>query len=93
MVRRPDARRFIPIIASVSEHQPTTWATYVFDLHLLPFTAPAGLYLCFKWAPVLLTACLAQLGPASCPEAKGTKHMQSELMHKLSSANALVLRL
>ncbi len=41
-------RRYIPIIASVSEHQPTTWATYVFDLHLLPFAAPAGLYFCFK---------------------------------------------
>jgi dolichyl-diphosphooligosaccharide--protein glycosyltransferase len=29
------AKKYIPIIASVSEHQPTTWATYVFDLHIL----------------------------------------------------------
>jgi dolichyl-diphosphooligosaccharide--protein glycosyltransferase len=44
------AKKYIPIIASVSEHQPTTWATYVFDLHLLPFAAPAGLYFCFRCA-------------------------------------------
>lgn len=42
------AKKFIPIIASVSEHQPTTWASYLFDLHLLVFAAPAGLYFCFK---------------------------------------------
>ncbi|KAF6256713.1 Oligosaccharyl transferase STT3 subunit-domain-containing protein [Scenedesmus sp. NREL 46B-D3] len=42
------AKKYIPIIASVSEHQPTTWATYVFDVHLLVFGAPAGLYFCFK---------------------------------------------
>jgi hypothetical protein len=29
------AKKYIPIIASVSEHQPTTWSTYVFDVHLL----------------------------------------------------------
>jgi hypothetical protein len=29
------AKKYIPIIASVSEHQPTTWATYIFDLHAL----------------------------------------------------------
>jgi dolichyl-diphosphooligosaccharide--protein glycosyltransferase len=28
------AKKFIPIVASVSEHQPTTWASYIFDLHL-----------------------------------------------------------
>lgn len=42
------AKKYIPIIASVSEHQPTTWSTYVFDLHMLVFAAPAGLYFCFK---------------------------------------------
>lgn len=35
-------------MASVSEHQPTTWASYIFDLHVLVFAAPAGLYFCFK---------------------------------------------
>lgn len=42
------AKKFIPIVASVSEHQPTTWASYIFDLHMLVFAAPAGLYFCFK---------------------------------------------
>jgi dolichyl-diphosphooligosaccharide---protein glycosyltransferase len=27
-----------------------TWANYVMDLHLLPFLAPLGMYLCFRWA-------------------------------------------
>ncbi|KAN0047997.1 hypothetical protein ACTA71_002388 [Dictyostelium dimigraforme] len=42
------ARDHIPIIASVSEHQPTTWASYFFDLHILVFLFPAGLYFCFQ---------------------------------------------
>lgn len=42
------AKKFIPIVASVSEHQPTTWSSYIFDLHLMVFAAPAGLYFCFK---------------------------------------------
>uniref|UniRef100_A0A7S0S2X5 dolichyl-diphosphooligosaccharide--protein glycotransferase n=1 Tax=Chlamydomonas leiostraca TaxID=1034604 RepID=A0A7S0S2X5_9CHLO len=42
------AKKFIPIVASVSEHQPTTWASYIFDLHGLVFAAPAGMYFCFK---------------------------------------------
>ncbi|EFJ42045.1 hypothetical protein VOLCADRAFT_83836 [Volvox carteri f. nagariensis] len=42
------AKKFIPIVASVSEHQPTTWASYMFDLHMLVFAGPAGLYFCFK---------------------------------------------
>ncbi|GAM26838.1 hypothetical protein SAMD00019534_100130, partial [Acytostelium subglobosum LB1] len=41
------ARDHIPIIASVSEHQPTTWSSYYFDLHILVFLFPAGLYFCF----------------------------------------------
>lgn len=41
------AKIHIPIIASVSEHQPTIWASYFFDLHMLSFLAPAGLYFLF----------------------------------------------
>ena len=42
------AKEHIPIIASVSEHQPTTWASFFFDLHFLVFLIPAGFYFCFK---------------------------------------------
>jgi len=42
------AKDHIPIIASVSEHQPTTWSSYYFDLHCLVFFFPVGLYFCFK---------------------------------------------
>jgi len=42
------AKEHIPIIASVSEHQPTTWASFFFDLHVLVFLFPAGLYFCFR---------------------------------------------
>jgi len=42
------AKEHIPIIASVSEHQPTTWASFFFDLHILTFLFPVGLYFCFK---------------------------------------------
>jgi len=38
----------IPIIASVSEHQPTAWSSFYFDLQLLLFLFPVGLYHCFK---------------------------------------------
>lgn len=41
------ASRFVPIIASVSEHQPTSWPSYVMDLHILVIFAPAGLIACF----------------------------------------------
>lgn len=41
------ASRNIPIIASVSEHQPPTWTSYFMDLHVLVFLAPAGLAYCF----------------------------------------------
>ena len=41
------AKKYIPIIASVSEHQPTTWSSYFFDLqYLIVFMIP-GFYLCF----------------------------------------------
>ncbi|KAA8586476.1 hypothetical protein FQN60_000312, partial [Etheostoma spectabile] len=56
------AKNNIPIIASVSEHQPTTWSSYYFDLQLLVFMFPGkctlsrntqsnkgfGLYYCFN---------------------------------------------
>ncbi|TNM84532.1 hypothetical protein fugu_008710, partial [Takifugu bimaculatus] len=53
------AKNNIPIIASVSEHQPTTWSSYYFDLQLLVFMFPGkcvsrtgpgrvGLYYCFS---------------------------------------------
>lgn len=42
------AKEHIPIIASVSEHQPTTWASFFFDLHILTFLVPVGLYFCFR---------------------------------------------
>eukprot|EP01105_Mastigella_eilhardi_P007214 TRINITY_DN18724_c0_g1_i1.p1 TRINITY_DN18724_c0_g1~~TRINITY_DN18724_c0_g1_i1.p1 ORF type:complete len:736 (-),score=222.48 TRINITY_DN18724_c0_g1_i1:65-2242(-) len=42
------AKEHIPIIASVSEHQPTTWASFFFDLHALTFLFPVGLYYCFR---------------------------------------------
>eukprot|EP00792_Barthelona_sp_PAP020_P004856 TRINITY_DN2383_c0_g1_i1.p1 TRINITY_DN2383_c0_g1~~TRINITY_DN2383_c0_g1_i1.p1 ORF type:complete len:689 (+),score=147.92 TRINITY_DN2383_c0_g1_i1:1510-3576(+) len=42
------AKNHIPIIASVSEHQPTTWASYFFDLNFLMFLFPIGLFYLFK---------------------------------------------
>uniref|UniRef100_A0A8C6M6S6 Dolichyl-diphosphooligosaccharide--protein glycosyltransferase subunit STT3B n=1 Tax=Nothobranchius furzeri TaxID=105023 RepID=A0A8C6M6S6_NOTFU len=42
------AKIHIPIIASVSEHQPTTWVSFFFDLHILICTFPAGLWFCIK---------------------------------------------
>lgn len=41
------AKSHIPIIASVSEHQPTTWSSFFFDLHILSLLMPAGLFVCF----------------------------------------------
>uniref|UniRef100_A0A3B3CK92 Dolichyl-diphosphooligosaccharide--protein glycosyltransferase subunit STT3B n=1 Tax=Oryzias melastigma TaxID=30732 RepID=A0A3B3CK92_ORYME len=42
------AKIHIPIIASVSEHQPTTWVSFFCDLHILVCTFPAGLWFCIK---------------------------------------------
>ena len=42
------AKKYIPIIASVSEHQPTPWTSFFFDLQLLVPLFPAGLYFCFR---------------------------------------------
>ncbi|KAI9554306.1 hypothetical protein GHT06_019578 [Daphnia sinensis] len=42
------AKIHIPIIASVSEHQPTTWFSFFFDLHILVITFPVGLWYTIK---------------------------------------------
>ncbi|EON97288.1 putative oligosaccharyl transferase stt3 subunit protein [Phaeoacremonium minimum UCRPA7] len=42
------AKIHIPIIASVSEHQPTAWPAFFFDLNMLIWLFPAGVYLCFE---------------------------------------------
>ncbi|CAD2091433.1 dolichyl-diphosphooligosaccharide--protein glycosyltransferase subunit STT3, putative [Plasmodium vinckei brucechwatti] len=42
------ASKHNPIVASISEHQPTTWGSYYFDIHLVLFFLPIGLYECFK---------------------------------------------
>jgi dolichyl-diphosphooligosaccharide--protein glycosyltransferase len=41
------AAKFIPIIASVSEHQPTAWPAFFSDLQLMIALLPAGIYYCF----------------------------------------------
>ncbi|CAG0880587.1 unnamed protein product [Darwinula stevensoni] len=41
------AKNNIPIIASVSEHQPTTWSSFYFDLQIMVFLFPVGIYFCF----------------------------------------------
>lgn len=42
------AKIHIPIIASVSEHQPTTWFSFFFDLHILVCTFPVGIWYTIK---------------------------------------------
>ncbi|KAF5361740.1 hypothetical protein D9756_002145 [Leucocoprinus leucothites] len=42
------AKKYIPIIASVSEHQPTAWPSFFMDLQFLIFLFPAGVILCFR---------------------------------------------
>lgn len=37
----------IAIVKSVSEHQPSPWTTFFFDLHCLVFLVPVGIYFCF----------------------------------------------
>eukprot|EP00918_Siedleckia_nematoides_P064012 GHVU01139245.1.p1 GENE.GHVU01139245.1~~GHVU01139245.1.p1 ORF type:complete len:689 (+),score=133.13 GHVU01139245.1:274-2340(+) len=41
------ASKYIPIIASVSEHQPPTWSSFLFDLHLPILLFPAGVFIAF----------------------------------------------
>lgn len=42
------AKIHIPIIASVSEHQPTPWSSFFFDLNFLIWLFPTGVFLCFE---------------------------------------------
>jgi len=42
------AKIHIPIIASVSEHQPTAWPSFFSDLNMLIWLFPAGVYMCFR---------------------------------------------
>ncbi|KIM68148.1 glycosyltransferase family 66 protein [Scleroderma citrinum Foug A] len=42
------AKKYIPIIASVSEHQPTAWPSFFMDLHFLIWLFPAGVVMCFR---------------------------------------------
>mmetsp|Transcript_5671 Transcript_5671/g.5623 ORF Transcript_5671/g.5623 Transcript_5671/m.5623 type:complete len:750 (-) Transcript_5671:74-2323(-) len=42
------AKIHIPIIASVSEHQPTAWPAFFFDTNMLIWLFPAGIFLCFQ---------------------------------------------
>lgn len=42
------AKKYIPIIASVSEHQPTAWPSFFMDLHFLIWVFPAGVVMCFR---------------------------------------------
>jgi dolichyl-diphosphooligosaccharide---protein glycosyltransferase len=42
------AKIHIPIITSVSEHQPTPWTSFFFDMQSLMFLFPLGLYFCFQ---------------------------------------------
>jgi len=41
------AKKNIPIIYSVSEHQATTWGSYFHDLYFVLIFIPTGLYCCF----------------------------------------------
>jgi asparagine N-glycosylation enzyme membrane subunit Stt3 len=41
------AARYIPIIASVSEHQPPTWNAYFMDIQAMVALMPVGFILCF----------------------------------------------
>lgn len=43
------AAKHIPIIASVSEHQPTTWSAMYMDFQWLFYLLPAGVFYCLRW--------------------------------------------
>lgn len=38
----------IAIVKSVSEHQPSTWTSFFFDMHACIFFAPVGMYVAFR---------------------------------------------
>ncbi|TVU35136.1 hypothetical protein EJB05_17007 [Eragrostis curvula] len=41
------ASKYIPLIASVSEHQPPTWPSYFMGINVLAFLVPSGIIACF----------------------------------------------
>ena len=53
------AKNHIPIIASVSEHQPTAWSSFFFDFELLVFMFPGKIELLSLYAPSILTHTLS----------------------------------
>ncbi len=61
------ASRFVPIIASVSEHQPPQWSSYIMDLHVLVALAPAGggPATCVS-VGMCATSCLSFGAPSTC---------------------------
>lgn len=42
------ARIHLPLVSSVSEHQPTAWPSFFFDLQMLVYLFPAGVFICFR---------------------------------------------
>lgn len=42
------AQKHNPLVASISEHQPTAWSSFFFDLQLTLIFAPIGIYVCLK---------------------------------------------
>ena len=58
------AKNNIPIIASVSEHQPTTWSSFYFDLQLLVFMFPGERMCAVKKA--VLSMCVSAVGLWFC---------------------------
>jgi len=56
------AKKYVPIIASVSEHQPTSWSSYFFDLGYLVLFMPIGFYYCLVHKCTLGKLFLAMYG-------------------------------
>lgn len=56
------AKKYVPIIASVSEHQPTSWSSYFFDLSYLVVFLPIGFYYCLVHKVTLGKLFLAMYG-------------------------------
>ena len=42
------AKKHNPLVASISEHQPTAWSSYFFDLHYTLLFAPIGIYVALR---------------------------------------------
>ena len=56
------AKKYVPIIASVSEHQPTSWNNYFFDLGYMIIFMPIGFYYCLVHKCTLGKLFLAMYG-------------------------------